>query len=544
MNQTISCDVLVIGGGGAGLRAAIEAKKLVSKVVLVSKGEAGRSGSTMYSGCSMIATLPTDPEEAFRLHFQDTLFVGKFLNDPILVEDLVNRAGEEVLVIEQMGVKIHKKKGGFLMGRPDDAPNPSAVEPDYTGYEFRVRGAALTQPLRKYANQMGVQVMDGVTIIQLIVKDGEVAGAVGVDSQIGETYVFAAKAVVLASGGAGQLYAFTSNSPDITGDSYNLALEAGAILRDMEFVEFNPCRLLFPNMPTNLPPDLFTYGAVLRNANGERFILNYNPKGEENSFREEMPRLVYLEVKEGRGVQGGVYLDATSIPLDIWETRYPALFMALKSQGVDPQKDYLIFGVRANMFAGGVKITRQGESNISGLFAVGEAAGGVHGAKRFGGNSVAHTIVSGTITGRAAAWYAQKRKKIPNLQGYSENDFVKRPGTLSVEEVSQHLRQSMWENVSFIRSETSLQKARADIHACRKALEDCRIDNLTDWLQYKITCGMCLVAEAITLSALYRKESRGPHYREDYPNQDKGWLGSVEVQKVGSDLALNFRPKT
>jgi succinate dehydrogenase/fumarate reductase flavoprotein subunit len=492
----------------------------------------------------MIATLPTDPEEAFRLHFQDTLFVGKFLNDPVLVEDLVNRAGEEVLAIEQMGVKIHKKKGGFLMGRPDDAPNPSAVEPDYTGYEFRVRGAALTQPLRKYADHMGVQVMDGITILRLIVEDGEITGAVGVDTQIGETYVFAAKAVILASGGAGQLYAFTSNSPDITGDSYSLALEAGVILRDMEFVEFNPCRLLFPDMPTNLPPDLFTYGAVLRNANGERFILNHNPKGEENSFREEMPRLVYLEVKEGRGVQGGVYLDATPIPLDIWETRYPALFTALKNQGVDPQKDYLIFGVRANMFAGGVKITRQGESNISGLFAVGEAAGGVHGAKRFGGNSVAHTLVSGAITGRAAAWHAQKRRKIPDLQGHVENGFVKRSGTLSVEEVSQHLRRSMWENVSFVRSEASLQKARADIQACRKALEDCRIDDLADWLQYKITCGMCLVAETITASALYRKESRGPHYREDYPNQDKGWLGSVEVQKIGSDLALSFKPKT
>jgi succinate dehydrogenase/fumarate reductase flavoprotein subunit len=544
MNQTISCDVLVIGGGGTGLRAAIEAKKSVDKVVLASKGEAGRSGSTMYSGCSMIATLPTDPEEAFKLHYQDTMFVGKFLNDPRLVEALVNHAGESVLAVEQMGVKLHKKKGGFLMGRPDDAPNPSAVEPDYAGYEFQVRGAALTQPLRRYADQMGVQVLDGIDITRLIVKNGEAAGATGIHVQTGDTYLISTKAVVLASGGAGQLYALTSNSWDITGDSYSLALEAGVTLRDMEFVEFNPCRLLYPSLPTNLPPDLFSYGAVLRNAGGERFILKHNPKGEENSFREEMPRLLYQEVKEGRGVQGGIFLDATPIPLDIWETRYPALFEALKAKGVNPQREYLIFGVRANMFAGGVKITAEGESNIPGLFAAGEAAGGIHGAKRFGGNSVAHTLVSGSMTGRASALHAQKRAAVQDLQGELLPTLQKKPGNVSVEEVIQHLQKCMWEDVSFIRSEPTLQRAKTEIQSCKAALENCKVKTLTDWLNYINARGMCLAAEVITVSALYRKESRGPHYREDYLAQDKAWLGSIEANKVGSDLLLNFKPKT
>jgi len=544
MNPVLSCEVLVIGGGGAGLRAAIEAKKQVDRVVLASKEEAGRSGSTVYSGCSMIATLPTDPEEAFRLHFQDTLFVGKFINDPALVEALVNHAGEEILALEPMGVKLHKKKGGFLMGRPDDAPNPSAVEPDYTGYEFQIRGAALTQPLRKYADQMGIQVLDGVTITRLITKDGEIAGAIGIDVRTGETYLFATKAVILASGGAGQLYAFTSNSPDITGDSYSLALEAGAILRDMEFVEFNPCRLLSPPIPTNLPPDLFTYGAVLRNAQGERFILRHNPKGEENSFREEMPRLLYLEVQEGRGVQGGVYLDATTIPLDIWETRYPALFAALKKHGVDPQKDYLIFGVRANMFAGGVKVTTQGESNLPELFVAGEATGGVHGAKRFGGNSVAHTMVSGAAAGRAAALYARKRGSVLDLSGEDLPKFQKKSGNLAVDEIVHRLRQTMWDYVSFIRTEASLQTAKADIQSCREALKDGKVHSVADWLQTLTAGNMCLVAEAVVSSALHRKESRGPHYREDYPAQDKAWLGSVEVKKVNSNLELSFKPKT
>ncbi|MGH7433259.1 MAG: FAD-binding protein, partial [Candidatus Methylomirabilales bacterium] len=342
------CDVLVIGGGGAALRAVIAAKEVVSDVVVCCKGEAGRSGSTMYAGCSMIAALPTDPPEAVQSHFKDTMAVGKFLNEEALVEELVTHAGVEIPRLEGFGVKLHIKKGDFLLGKGPDAVLPSGVEPDYAGYDFAVRGLALTQPLALEAARRGVEILNQVAVIRLVLSHGEVFGALGVDLATGEVLLFPAKAVVLASGGGGWLYAQTSNSPDLTGDSFTLALEAGATLRDMEFVEFNPCRLLYPDMPTNLPPDLFSYGGVLRNAEGERFILNHNPKGEEASFREEMPRLLAREVEEGRGVRGGVWLDATTVPPEVWEDRYPFLYAALRQHGVDPQKEFLVFGVRAN----------------------------------------------------------------------------------------------------------------------------------------------------------------------------------------------------
>lgn len=538
------CDVLVIGGGGSGLRAAIEAKRDASEVILVSKGEAGRSGSTMQAGCSMIAALPTDPPEAVEVHFKDTLFIGKFLNDEALVEELVTHAGPEILKLEGFGVKIHTKKGGFLLGRGEDAILPSGIEPDYTGYEFATRGFSLTLPLAAEARRSGVKVVERVAVVKLALHDGEICGAFGVDIETGEVLLFPAKAVILASGGAGWLYSVTSNGPDLTGDSYALALEAGTTLRDMEFVEFNPCRLLHPKtMETNLPPDLFSFGAVLRNAGGDRFILKHNPQGEEASFREEMPRLLFLEVEEGRGIKGGVYLDATEVPLSVWEERYPFLFQALLQHGADPRKDFLIVGVRANLFAGGVKVGTGGRTEIPGLFAAGEAIGGLHGAKRFGGNAVAHAIVSGALTGREAALYAKQKGQVPDAPSNAPPKFLKRSGSITLADVEERLRRTMWERVGLIRSEGSLLKAREEIGSCRAALEDSAIDSRSDWSRHLTLHSMSLVAEAVALSALKRKESRGSHYREDRPKMDKAYLGSVEVKKTGSGLDVTFKPK-
>ncbi|MFN3477013.1 MAG: FAD-binding protein, partial [Candidatus Methylomirabilales bacterium] len=232
MRAVSPSDVLVVGGGGSGLRAAIEAKKVAERVTLLSKGEAGRSGSTMQAGCSMIAALPTDPPETVTVHFQDTLFVGKFLNDEALVEELVTHAGPEILKLEDLGVKLHTKKGGFLLGRGEDALLPSGIEPDYTGYEFAKRGLSLTLPLAAEARRLGVTLVERVAAVKLAHHDGEISGAFGVDLETSESIYFPAKAVILASGGAGWLYSVTSNGPDLTGDSYALALEAGATLRD------------------------------------------------------------------------------------------------------------------------------------------------------------------------------------------------------------------------------------------------------------------------------------------------------------------------
>ncbi|MFQ5803548.1 MAG: FAD-dependent oxidoreductase [Candidatus Methylomirabilales bacterium] len=537
------CDVLVIGGGGAALRAAIAAKEVVSDVVLCCKEEAGRSGSTMYAGCSMIAALPTDPPEAVQVHFKDTMAVGKFLNDEALVEELVTHAGVEIPYLENFGVKLHIKKGDFLLGKGPDAVLPSGVEPDYTGYDFAVRGMALTHPLAVEASRRGVEIVNHVAIIKLALHKGEVFGAVGVDLPTGKIILFPARAVILASGGGGWLYAQTSNSPDLTGDSFSLALEAGVRLRDMEFVEFNPCRLLYPDMPTNLPPDLFSYGGVLRNTEGDRFILKHNPKGEEASFREEMPRLLAAEVDEGRGVQGGVWLDATAVPSGVWEDRYPFLYQALLQHDVDPRKEFLIFGVRANLFTGGVEVRLRGRTERPGLFAAGEAVGGVHGAKRFGGNSVAHAIVSGALVGKEAAQEAKRRGSLPDLSSTPVPRFVERAGPHRIGEIEDLLRRVMWENVGLVRSEECLRLALEAIQSCQKALVECGLPAQQDQIRAFALRGMLLTAEAVTRSALERRESRGPHYRDDFQAQDRSWLGSVEVRQSASGLDVAFTAK-
>lgn len=543
MQKANPSDVLIIGGGGSGLRAAIEAKKVAERVTLISKGEAGRSGSTMQAGCSMIAALPTDPPEAVRVHFQDTLFVGKFLNDEALVEELVTHAGPEILTLEAFGVKLHTKKGGFLLGRGEDALLPSGIEPDYTGYAFVTRGLSLTLPLAAEARRLGVKIVERMAVVKLALHNGEISGAFGVDLETGEILYFPAKAVILASGGAGWLYSVTSNGPDLTGDSYALALEAGATLRDMEFVEFNPCRLLHPKtMETNLPPDLFSFGAVLRNAEGNRFILKYNPQGEEASFREEMPRLLFQEVKEGRGVKGGVYLDATEVPRSVWEERYPFLFQALLQHGLDPRKEFMIVGVRANLFTGGIKVGTGGRTEIPGLFAAGEAIGGLHGAKRFGGNAVAHAIVSGALAGREAALYAKQPGHVPDAPS-APLQVLKRSGSILLADVEERLRRTMWERVGLIRSEGSLLQAKEEIGACRAALLDAAINSRSEGFHSLTLHTMSLVAEAVILSALQRKESRGPHFREDHPAPNPAWLGSVEVRRRGSEWEVTFKPK-
>jgi fumarate reductase (CoM/CoB) subunit A len=497
----------------------------------------------MYSGCSMIAALPSDPPEAVQSHFHDTLAVGKFINDEALVEELVTHAGVEIPNLEGFGVKLHIKKGGFLLGRGPEAALPSGVEPDYTGYDFATRGLALTLPLAVEASRRGVQIVNHVAVIRLALNDGEVCGAFGVNLATGEVILFPAKAVVLASGGAGWLYAETSNSPDLTGDSYALALEAGATLCDMEFVEFNPCRLVYPQIPTNLPPDLFSYGGVLRNVEGDCFIVKHNPKGEEASFREEMPRLLLLEVEEGRGVQGGVWLDATAIPPEIWEDRYPFLLNALLQHGLDPREEAMIVSVRANLFAGGVKVGTRGRIELPGLFAAGEAVGGVHGAKRFGGNAVAHAIVSGALVGEEAARDARQRRTLPDRSANAPPPFLNRSGSIHLTDIEDRLRQAMWEDVGLIRSEVRLRRALEAIRSCREALLECALPSARDHIRALTLHSMLLTAEAVTHSALYRWESRGPHYREDFRAQERSWLGSVEVRQLASGPGVTFRVK-
>ncbi|MFN3477479.1 MAG: FAD-binding protein, partial [Candidatus Methylomirabilales bacterium] len=209
----------------------------------------------------------------------------------------------------------------------------------------------------------------------------------------------------------------------------------------------------------------------------------------------------------------------------------------------DPRKEFMIVGVRANLFTGGVKVGTGGRTEIPGLFAVGEAIGGLHGAKRFGGNAVAHAIVSGALAGRGAALYAKGKRRIPDPPS-NPLEFRRQSGLHALPDIEERLRRTMWERVGLIRSEGSLLQAKEEIGSCRAALLDSAIHSRSEWFHFLTLHSMSLVAEAVALSALQRKESRGPHFREDYPAPNPAWLGSVEVKKRGSGLEVTFKPKT
>jgi aspartate oxidase len=294
-------------------------------------------------------------------------------------------------------------------------------------------------------------------------------------------------------------------------------------------------------LKTIIPTRLFAQGAVLRNKAGERFMPRYDPDRAEMATRDVMSRAIFLEMQ--RTGEQGVYLDCTQIPPDVMEQQHPTLVRALQKRGLDLQKDYLTISPTVHFIMGGVKIDGRCQSTVPGLYAAGEAAGGLHGANRLSSNALSETIVFGAIAGQQAASCAKGTKgSTPPIAG---TGLVVHPrkGDLSLHEVREALRRIMWEGASIVRSEGSLQEASLKVQGCRLALGKCTVSTFAHIVELLQIQRMCSAAEAIVASALLRTESRGAHYREDYPSSDEGWLGSFHVAKVADQLEVDFVAK-
>ena len=405
-SKTIRTDVLIIGSGGAGCRAAIEVSNQGKNPLIVSKGLSFRSGCTgMAEGGYNAAFGFVDPDDSFEAHIKDTLKGGSYLNDPKLVDILVNESPDRLRDLEEYGALFDRSESGEINQRPFGGQTfrRTCFQGDRTGHE-------IITALKEEIIKREIPTMDEIMITSLILDDRDalmpkVIGAIGLDLKDSSTIFFQAKAVILATGGSGQLYPVTSNTTQKNGDGFALAWNVGADLIDMEEVQFHPTGMVYPDSRkgTLVTEAVRAEGGKLFNSEGERFMSKYDDRME-LATRDVVARSIYTEIIEGRGSEhGGVYLDVSHLDPDYIDEKLETMVLQFEDVGVDIHKEPMEVAPTAHHHIGGVRIDEDGRSSVENLFACGEVCGGVHGANRLGGNALADTQVFGRRAGLAAA---------------------------------------------------------------------------------------------------------------------------------------------
>ncbi|MGB9936385.1 MAG: fumarate reductase (CoM/CoB) subunit TfrA [Methanobacterium sp.] len=540
-NEIYEHDVLVIGSGGAGCRAAIEASKHNLSVLIVSKGLSFKSGCTTLAEGGYNASFgAVDCEDSPDAHFEDTLKGGVYLNDPKLARILVDESTERLIELENYGAIFDRQETGEINQRPFGGQTfrRTCFQGDRTGHEMMIA-------LKEEVIRRKIETMDEVMITSLIMDEtnNSVIGATGISLADSRFIVFKAKSVIMACGGAGWIYPVTSNTLQKTGDGYSLAYDAGADLLDMEQVQFHPTGMVFPESRKGVlvTEAVRGEGGKLINAQDERFMKNYDSRGE-LATRDIVARAIYNEIMEGRGTQvGGVYLDVTHLEPEVIEEKLETMLLQFLDVGVDIRKEPMEVAPTAHHFMGGIRINESGESTVQGLFAAGEVTGGVHGANRLGGNALADTQVFGRRAGLSAAKYAlQSEIKSNEVFTKTEKERILslfKDGGVYPFEIKKELQELMWKNVAIIRNEEDLRTALMRIEELKEMLKDMRVTNIlsynNDLLDALEIIKMLDVAELVTKSALLREESRGAHYRDDFPETKDKWKKSIVFNKSG-----------
>ncbi|HKV48283.1 MAG TPA: FAD-binding protein [Candidatus Acidoferrales bacterium] len=544
--ETHEHDVLIIGAGGAGLRAAIEALAHGANVGVVCKSLLGKAHTVMAEGGVAAAMGNVDPKDNWQTHFRDTMRGGKMLNNYRMAQLHAMEAPDRIRELEQWGALFDRTDKGEIMQRAFGGHTWKRLchVGDRTGLE-------MIRTLQDRGVQMGFDVFMECTVTRLL-KDGDrIAGAFAYWRESGRFVVFKAKAVVIATGGIGKAWKVTSNSWECTGDGMALAYQAGAELMEMECVQFHPTGMVWPPGVRGIlvTEAVRGEGGILRNKNGERFMEKYDPKRMELSTRDVVARSIYTEVREGRGSEhGGAYLDISHKPADYVKRKLPSMYHQFKELAdVDITKGPMEVGPTCHYVMGGIKVEAETTaSSVPGLFASGEAAAGMHGANRLGGNSLSDLLVFGRRSGEAAAAYA-KKVALPTFDAAQLADAERESlapfeahGTENPYTIHQDLQDLMQNLVGIFRNEEDLNKALGELQklkqrAAHVKVEGSRLFNPGWHLAFDLQ-SMLTVAEAVTQSALARKESRGAHSRIDYPNYDTVWekKHNVIVKKNGA----------
>lgn len=546
--KAVRTEILVIGSGCAGFMAAIEAARAGASVTLVDKSLVGKSGCTV-GAQQMAAVVPGQMEgDSPEAHYQDTIKSGKKINDASLARAMVEDAPRCVARLEEMGLIFERGGEGRLCLIPMNGhSHPRSI------YHSDITGKLMLDVMRGEAERLSVRMMDDVMIASLLTVDGRAVGAVGLDFANGCPLLFQSKAVVIATGGAGQLYPLTSNYAQTTGDGAALALKAGATLKDMEMYQFYPVTIVSPQILRGYALGIAQFGK-LYNRQGERFMSKYDPEAMEGATRDSLSFGIYSEIRAGNGSEnGGVYFDATGLDREVYEA-FGAEMEICRHHGVDITRDRLEICPAAHYFMGGVKINARCQTSIDGLYAAGEAAGGVHGANRLGNNSLLDAVVFGARAGSAAGLYARKNDyAAPGAEQISAeldsiDSLLKRgPGKYQPSEIRSRLQQVMLEKVGIIRSEKGLAEAEQLLSGLLRDLrENTGIASpgivfnrqLTEYLE---TENMLWLARAMAASARVRKESRGAHCMEDYPGSDDSrWLVNTEVALEKGEISVSL----
>ena len=551
--ETHEHDVLIIGAGGAGLRAALGAMAEGAKVGVVCKSLLGKAHTVMAEGGIAAAMANVDTSDDWRTHFRDTMRGGKLLNNWRMAQIHAQEAPDRVRELEQWGALFDRTQEGQILQRA------------FGGHTFRRlchvgdrTGLEMIRTLQDRGVQLGIDVYMECAITRLL-KDGDrVTGAFGYWREQGRFVVFRAKSIVLATGGIGKAWKITSNSWEYTGDGMALAYDAGAELMDMEFVQFHPTGMVWPPGVQGIlvTEAVRGEGGVLRNKLGQRFMEKYDPKKMELSTRDVVARAIYTEVREGRGTEhGGAYLDISLKPAEYVKKKLPSMYHQFKELAdVDITKGPMEVGPTCHYMMGGIRVDAEAaQSSVAGLFAAGEAAAGLHGANRLGGNSLSDLLVFGRRAGLAAAEHANKISSMAIDPGQIEDAarsmlaFFERSDGESPYTIHRDLQETMQNLVGIFRNEEDLSRALEKLEKLKErtgrlSVEGSRLFN-PGWHLAQDLKAMLTVSEAVTRSALARQESRGAHSRIDYAGPNPAWGAKNNViVREGSTMALRQTP--
>ena len=536
--KTISTDVLIIGSGGAGSRAAIEVDNAGLKAIIVSKGLSFRSGCTGMAEGGYNAVFKTvDKDDSIEAHIQDTLKGGSYLNDKKLVDILVNESPKRLIDLENYGALFDRQESGEIDQRPFGGQTYRR-----TCYQGDRTGAELLNALKEEIIKRDIECIEEVMITSLVTLDDEVIGATGLNLKDSSLIYFKAKSVILASGGAGQLFPVTSNTSQKNGDGFAIAYRAGADLIDMEQIQFHPTGMVTPKSKRGIlvTEAVRAEGGLLINKDGERFMSRYAPEKMELATRDVVARSIYSEIIEGRGTEnGGVYLDISHLDDDYIDEKLETMVLQFENVGVDIKHEPIEVAPTAHHFMGGLKIDTDGSTSIKNLFGAGEVCGGVHGANRLGGNALADTQVFGKISGESASKACKNTELKTNEKQVKEEasriENLVKEGSIKPKEFKNRIKKLMWEKVSIVRDEKTLNEALKELLEMQKELDNLSVSDKkqynTDLVNALEVINMVEICILSVKSAILRRESRGAHFRSDFPETNDEWKRSIIVNQ-------------
>jgi succinate dehydrogenase / fumarate reductase flavoprotein subunit len=546
-------NVLVIGTGAAGLRAAIAAHQAGAEVVVVGKRRRDDAHTVLAAGGINAALGTVDPQDSWQQHFADTLREGYFLADPRVVELMATEAPAAVLELADWGAPFARLPDGRL-----DQRFFGAHRWRRTCYAGDWTGRAILRTLAAKVAELGLAVIDDHYVSQLLVTDGTCFGALAFDLETGERTVFLADAVVLAAGGHTRIWRRSSSRRDEnTGDGMYLAMQAGCRLQDMELVQFHPTGMVAPEEAagTLVTEAVRGEGGRLKNALGERFMGRYDPERMELSARDRVALANYTEITEGRGgPNGGVFLDITHLGKDAILEKLPRMYRQfLDYQMLDISQQPMEVAPTAHYSMGGVVVDPDTHAtDVAGLYAAGEVTAGLHGANRLGGNSLAETVVFGRRAGEAAARYSASRDVAlrPRQVVAAADEELSgciRHGRQFARPLQRALRDTMWETCGVVREQVGLQRGLERLAELRQLAADVDVrptsEGYGDLAHALDLRGSLAAAEATLLGALARTESRGAHQRRDHPELDPALRVNFQARLDGTGrLTVSTQP--